>query len=241
MDGFAAFGFLPVLFLIPVIAIIGLAVFAVVYGYRRNKQRLAALAALCASEGWQFTPQDPFGLPQRWGGHPFDQGYDRTAENVITGDHDGMALVAFDYSYKEDSTGADGKSSTTTYHHAVVALRMPCALPGLQIAPEGIFSRLGNLLGFQDIELESEEFNRRFRVTCPDPKFASDALMPRTMEFLMANDTLPFRLIGTDAVSFASGALEPYVILRGAHILAGVIGGIPSFVWKDYGMEANAS
>lgn len=220
-----------------VFAVIGLAITVMVWAYKKNKARIASLAALAASEGWEFSAQDRFGLAERWPGTPFGEGYARRAEHVVTGTHDGLPLVAFDYSYKEDSTDSEGRSSTTTYHYAVVALAMPCWLPELHLAPEGLFSRLGNLLGFEDIELESEEFNRRYRVRCPDPKFACDVLSPRTMEFLLANDTVPFRLVGSDAVAYELGVLEPYRILRSAHVLTGVVRGIPSFVWNDHATE----
>lgn len=227
---------MPFLFL-AVIAVFGLAVTVAIWTYQRHKARLASLATLCQSKGWQFTPHDPFGLPQRWGGTPFDTGYAKRAENVVTGEHEGMPLVAFDYSYKEDSNDSDGKK-TTTYRYAIVALGMPCALPELHLAPENVLTRIGSFVGLQDIDLESEDFNRRYRVRCPDPKFASDVLSPRTMEFLLANDTVCFRLAGSDAVSFERRVLDPYVVLRAAHVLAGVVRGVPSFVWRDHGGDA---
>ena len=40
----------------------------------------------------------------------------------------------------------------------------------LQVTPENLLTRLGNALGLGDIELESEDFNRRFRVHANDPQ-----------------------------------------------------------------------
>ena len=204
--------------------------------YKQNKARIAALYHLAQSRGWQFTPNDPFGLPRRWPGTPFNSGYDRRAQNVITGEHHGHPLVAFDYSYKEDSTDSEGKSSTTTHTFGIVALGMPCALPEVHVGPEGVFSRIGKVVGFQDIELESEDFNRAFRVRCHDPKLATDVLSPRTMELLLAYGKIRFRLIGSDIVFYDSGCLEPYELARAADVLAGVLHGVPSFVWRDYGL-----
>lgn len=207
-----------------------------VYQYKKHQARLASLVQLAQAKGWQYTPHDPWGLPQRWDGTPFDDGYDRTAEHVITGEHDGHPVVAFDYSYKTDSTDSKGHRQTTTHRYAVVALGLPCALPGLHVGPEGVFSRIGQAIGFQDIELESEDFNRRFRVRCPDPKFASDVLSPRTMEMLLANGAIRFRFAGSDVVSYESGCLEPMTVLRAAHVMSQLVAGIPSFVWRDYGL-----
>ena len=218
-------------------AVIGLFVTLAIYSYKKNQARLAALAQLCGARGWQLQPHDPWGLPGRWAGTPFDSGYDRSAANVVTGEFQGKPLVAFDYSYKEDSTDSEGKRSTTTYRFRICALGMPCALPELHVGPEGVFSRLGQVLGMQDIELESEDFNRRFRVRCPDPKFATDVLSPRTMEMLLASGKVKFRFVGSDVVAYESGCLEGPELDRTAHVLSAVIDGIPSFVWRDYGLE----
>ena len=216
-----------------VVSIIGLAIAVGVYLYRQEQKRIALLVNFCASEGWQFSREDPYGLVDRWDGMPFGKGYARHVQNVVSGTYEDMQLVAFDYSYKEDS-GSGSNRNTTTYRYVVVALGMPCALPEVSLTPEGLFSRIGNVLGFQDIELESEEFNRRYRVRCENPKLAMDVLTPRTMEFLLANDVLAFRLVGPDALSYDSARLSPYAIMSAAHMLAGVVKGVPAFVWDDH-------
>ena len=226
-----------VLLVLGVVSVFGLVVAVAVYTYRQEQKRIAEIAGFAASQGWQFSKLDPFGLTDRWDGTPFGKGYARTVKNVVSGTYEGMPLVAFDYSYKE-SSGSGSNRNTTTYRFVVVALGMPCALPEVSLTPEGLFSRLGNVLGFQDIELESEDFNRRYRVRCENPKLAMDVLTPRTMEFLLANDVLAFRLVGPDAVSYDNARLSPYAIMSAAHLLAGVIHGVPAFVWDDHRSRA---
>jgi hypothetical protein len=58
------------------------------------------------------------------------------------------------------------------------------------------------------------------------------------MEMLLAAGKIRFRFAGTDAVSYASGTLEPVEMLRAAHVLTNVVDGIPSFVWHDHGVTA---
>lgn len=219
-----------------IVALVGLFVTFTIYQHKKNQARLAGLFSVCHANGWQFTPHDPWGLPNRWDGTPFDQGYDRRAENVITGEHQNHPLVAFDYSYKTDSTDSKGNRTTTTHRYAVVALGMPCALPGLHVGPEGVFSRIGKAVGMQDIELESEDFNRAFRVRCPDAKLATDILTPRTMEMMLASGRIRFRFVGSDALAYDNGCLDAHELLRAAHVLANVVDGVPSFVWRDYGL-----
>lgn len=203
--------------------------------YRRNQQRIASLNGLCLSKGWQFLARDPYDLPSRWSGAPFDQGYARSASNVVTGEVGGHPMVALDYEYKTDSTDSEGRTTTTTHHYAVFALGMPCRLPELSVTPEGVLGRLGTALGMQDIELESEAFNRAYRVRCPDRKLATDVLTPRTMELLIAQKTR-FRFCGTDVVAWQDGQLQPADLLNRTALLARVLDGVPTFVWKDRGL-----
>lgn len=217
-------------------AVVALFIAIAVAAYKRNQARLAAIQSLCLSNNWQFRAADPYNLPARWPGSPFDEGYDRRANNVVTGEVKGRPMIAFDYTYKTDSTDSDGDRSTTTHHVAVYALGMPCVLPELQLAPESVFGRLGTALGMQDIELESEDFNRKYRVRCPDPKLATDILTPRTMEMLIAAPKMRVRFVGGDVVCFENGNISAAEIINRTTVLANVLDGVPAFVWKDYGL-----
>ncbi len=223
------------LVLVAIATVVGLVVWAAVAAYQKNKRRVAALYNLTLAKGWQFSGTDPYNLPARWDDAPFGKGYARRAQNVITGEVAGHHMIGFDYTYKEDSRDSNGNSTTTTYHYAVCALAMPCALPELQVAPEGVFSRLGIMLGMEDIELESEDFNRRFRVRCPDPKLAMDVLSPRTMELLLGVGKIHFRFAGHEIVDYETGSLTAADLLNRTAVLAKVLAGVPAFVWKDHG------
>lgn len=225
---------MPAIVVVVVVLAIALVVWLAVRAYKQEQARVASLAAFAASKGWRFSPGDPYGLPDRWQGDPFETGYDREASNVLTGEIRGRRVVAFDYRYKEDSTDSQGHTTTSTSHFAVFAVGMPCPLPALTIAPEGVFSRLGHALGMQDIELESEEFNRTFKVRCPDQKLAMDVLSPRTMQLLLRAGKLHLRFAGSDVVSWNDGLLEPVDIVERTEVLAGVVDGVPEFVWKDH-------
>lgn len=218
--------------LVMLLALSGWAVGAYVRHVRAT-QRTAALAAYCTARGWRFSAADPYGLAGRWSGPPFETGRRRHVRNVITTEVDGRAVVAFDYSY----VVRQGKH-TKTYEYGVVALGLPCRLPWLHVAPEHPFTRLGTMLGMEDIELESEEFNRRFRVRCASPKFAHDVLTPRTMHALLAMGPIEFRFSGSDALCYELGFLDPGHLLARVGALRTVVDGIPSFVLRDRGVGA---
>ena len=217
-----------------VAAIAALVIWLAVLAYRQEKARVAELANLALAKQWQFSAEDPYDLPERWEGAPFGRGYDRHARNVLTGAVEGHPMIAFDYSYKEDSSEGSGNRSTTTHHFAICALAMPCPLPEVRVEPEGFLGRISTMLGTQDVELESEDFNRRFRVRCPDPKVAVDVLTPRTMQVLLDAGRVHLRTGGGDLMQYEDGSLTAADLLNRTGLLARVLAGVPEFVWKDH-------
>ena len=208
-----------------------MAAFAYV-GWLQAKKRRELFQQFAANQGWSWTPRDDQ-FAQRFSGEPFGQGDNRKALNVLQGDWRGRPVVAFDYSYDTHSTDSQGRRSTTTHRYAVCALALDVWVPRLEIVPEGFFGRLGTALGMQDVELESEDFNRRYRVRCENRKLAYDVLPPRTMEALLARPALHLRLSGADALCWENGAHSPVELLARLDALDVLLDGIPSFVWSD--------
>jgi hypothetical protein len=160
----------------------------------------------------------------RWPGPPFGRGDHPRARNVLTGKESGRPFVAFDYSFQTHSSDDKGHRTTSTHHWWVCVVPMPGWLGPVQVEPESALDRVAGAVGLvDDVELESEEFNRRFRVTARSRKLASDILTPRTMEYLIAADPEAWRTCGSDLVGYGQGHLDQ------------VQAGIPSFVWKDAG------
>jgi uncharacterized protein DUF3137 len=169
-------------------------------------------------------------------GTPFDTGSRRRARNVITGTESGRPFTAFDYSYETESHDTKGRTSKATHRYAVYAVHLPAYLPSLEVSPEAVFGHLATAVGLTtDIDLESEDFNRRFRVRAEDRKFATDVLSPRTMQYLLSVPPAAWRVQGTDIVRWEEGRLDPADVPVSAAILDRVADGIPTFVWKDHG------
>ena len=221
--------------------VVSAAVFAglAVWGVKRNRKRMSALAQFAASVGWQYIARDDQRAFQ-WQRPPFNQGYDHRATDVLLGTFASHQVEAFDYSYKEQTTDSKGNTSSTTYRFAVCALALPTPLPYLEVGPESVLSRLGNVVGVHDIEIESEEFNRKFRVHSDDRKFASDVLSPRLAQTLLSLPPYHWRTDGASLVSWSQGVLKPEAIQPWATALSGVVDSIPTFVWHDRGVTAPA-
>ncbi len=210
-----------------------LACAAFYYNYQRDAKRRAALVAFAASEGWTYSARDD-SWAARFTGSPFGEGDHREARNVMCGTVDGRPMAAFDFSYQTHNSDGRGGSDTTTHRFAVCALALPAILPRLELSPESVLSRIGSTLGMQDIELESEDFNRRYRVQATDPKFAYDVLNPRTMQVLISRPALHLRLAGSDALCWEAGITDAVTLLSRLSVLKTLLAGIPSYVWSDH-------
>ena len=225
---------MSVLFFLP---IAGLAIVAAVFAYKAEQKRRTDLLNFALSKGWLYSPGDPLGLANRWERAPFGCGHTRQVTNLVRGEERGHQLVSFDYKYVESDTDSNGKRSTRTYRYHVTAVHLPAYLPTVEVSAENVLTRLGGAVGLADIDLESEDFNRRYRVRSDNTKLACDVLTPRTMEFLLRGPATAWRTQGTDGSCWDSGRASPLDIQRHVAMLTGIVDGIPAFVWKDHGHD----
>lgn len=227
------------LIIIAVLAVLAAIAFIAWFAWKQDQKRRAALASFAAAKGWTFSAADPYELPDRWHVAPFGTGDSRAAHNIFSGTApNGFPLLAFDYKYVEHSTDSKGNRTSTTYRFAVCVLRLPCPLPALHVGRETVLTRIGSAIGISDIEFESEDFNRAFRVSCSDPKFASDVLHPRAMEMLLQHGRGDeWRFEGADMLSWRSGRVDIPDLLQRVDLMCRVVQSIPTFVWKDRGYD----
>lgn len=217
-----------------------LVVLVAVLGHLAAKKRREEFAAFAASKGWTYVQRDDRWC-NRFDGHPFGTGEDRTAQNIVTGRYDDRAFEAFDYSYVTTSTSTDANGNTTTdrttHSFSVIAIETGVELPRLEVAPEHWFGRMVGRLTNRDIELESEDFNRAFTVTCPDRKFASDVLHPQMMEFLLGHRDLGWRFQDRALLAVHSGDHSLVELEARLGIIDGILDRVPEFVWREVGNE----
>jgi hypothetical protein len=222
----------PLIFVLFLVVIVG----AVLFGYLQAKKRREGLAAFATSRGWTYTESDD-SLLERFAGEPFGTGQDREAFNVIRGTAHDRPMVAFDYSYVTTSTSTDANGHTRTERHthpfSVVAVNTGVVMPALSVAPEGMVSRFFGRLTNSDIELESEDFNRAFRVTSPQRRFASDVLHPRMMELLLQWPELAWRFDADSLLAVRDGHHDVAEIDAKLAALDAILDNVPDFVWKE--------
>ena len=175
--------------------------------YLAEKRRNEALAAFAASRGWSYRSEDP-ALVARFDGDPFGRGFGRRARHVVRGTHLDRPFTAFDYSYKERH-GSGKESRTVTYRYCLTVVDLGVWTPGLVVDPENFLERFAGRMFNSDIELESEDFNRAFRINSPDRRFASAVLHPRMMEHLLRFRELGWRLEGDAMILVEDGEYDP--------------------------------
>ena len=161
-----------------------------VFGYISSMKRRQAMMALATRLGLNFYPGKDRDMARRY--RFLDKlraGRDRYAFNTLSGGYQDHDVTVFDYHYKTGS----GKN---THHHylSFFLLRLPVLFPEMVIVREGLLSKIGQALGYDDIDFESHEFSRKFCVRSKDKKFAYDVCNALMIEYLLSNDDLSIEI-----------------------------------------------
>ena len=206
--------------------------------YYLKQQRKQGLTAFARKQRFVYTHHAPAGLLAH--GFPlFYRGDGRGAENGIAGTWKDMPFKAADFWYYEE-TGRDaqGRSGAKSYRHfSVAAVDIPAWLPDLTIARENLLSTLADRLGMGDIDFESEEFNRSFKIGAKDRRFAFELIDPRMMQWLLSCDRrFGFELHGRALLIYAK-RLPPNELLPLIGTLKEFRDRIPRLVWRNYAYE----
>ena len=199
--------------------------------FSASKKRRKAMVKQGALMGFAYAPGDP-ALMARFEalGDPFDRGYGRRAENILTGTSHGRPAVAFDYIYLTRSSGAN--SRTHTHRLSVVCLHSGFRAPSLTVLPEGTLNRAMGKLRGDDVQLESEEFNRAYRVISENRRFATDVLHPRTMQFLLTHGD-GFRLVDGQMIRVSRPRIGVLAIPGAMANLAAILDHVPEHVRRS--------
>lgn len=139
------------------------------YRQRRRQRRMHAVRATASRMRLQATAADPSIT------FPFavlSQGAGRGTENVYSGSLDDARVTLFDYWYYDEHRDADGDVQRSYTYHTCGIVPLDAACPALTIRPESLLTRAADVVGMRDIEVESEEFNRRFQLKSSDERFA---------------------------------------------------------------------
>lgn len=213
------------------VAVIGLAVYGAVTGYRKNQLRKAAIAAFVAARGLGYSASDP-ARTAIFASHPFGMGDNRRATDLVWGDLNGVTFETFAYSYETHTTDSKGNRQTTTHRYQVTWLPLRAAVSTMRLTSDNAVLRLFAKMGARDLKVESNDFNDRWKVWCDDERLGHAMLTPRMIDRFLQPDVAGrgFVFEGAALMSYRQGVGDPAEIERVVAILNEIVGLIPEFL-----------
>ncbi len=171
--------------LIITIAVV-VAIGAIISSRVARKKRRELLERL-AKRGWRVDDR-PSGPARDEAFAPFEGlSIRRGAKAVrasLVGEIDGTEVRVIEHRYTESSG-----NSSRTIRHIGVAIRCPPAWPDLRLAHENLGTKLISMLAGKDLQMENDEFNKRWRIKADDEDFAVLVLNPSVQSWLMRDDS----------------------------------------------------
>lgn len=207
-----------------------IAIVAIVVGHLTAAKRRAELAEVARRLGLEFAPYPDEAHSSYLGFDPFGRGRSNKSSNLLHGRRGEIEFEVFDYKFRTGS----GKNSKT-HHHGIVAAKVPLHFRHLVLRPESIFDKVAAMVGYDDINFESEQFSRRYHVTCEVRQFAYDLIHPQMIEYLLAGPARHWQLRGDTIVVQKSGRFSSEEIAQVVTMIEGFVSRIPPYVRQDIG------
>ena len=177
--------------------------------YKRRKE----LELFAASAGLAFEP-DADRLPrlEESGLELFTQGHSRKYKNLMVTSGAGAERVYFfDYSYL---TGSGKQRRTHQFTPACFEFR-ETLFPRFELRPETFLDKLGEMIGFADIDVAgAPEFSKRYRLTGQDKAAVLAFFGPRTVSFFEQHPGWRAQASGGRIVLFGREGLIPVNVYR---------------------------
>lgn len=173
-----------------------------------EKRRREALRATAAQLGLEFAETDQTGLQSGFSGFSlFRHGSSRRIRNIVYGRVEGVEVILFDYSY----TTGSGKNRHTSHQTVGFFQSDTLGLPEFVARPEGMFDKIGQVFGYQDIDLPMHpEFSRKFILRGANEAAIRRAFTPGVARFFEENAGLSIEAKTDRFILYRSGTpLKP--------------------------------
>lgn len=184
------------------------------------------------AHGWEYLAR-AFEYDSRFASFPFAEGTSRRQEAVVRGTFNGQRCATFAQVFE---LRPDRDSPPTVQAYQVTLAELPIGLPRLDIVPQNLPATVATLLGGRDIDVESYEFNRRWRVLCDDARYGHAVIDPRMIERLLAADVegLAVRIEGGAVYVWQTGRQGAEGLARRLNVVSGIARRIPAHVIREY-------
>jgi hypothetical protein len=196
-------------------------------------QREAGFAHVATSLGLSFSERDTSSV--RGLGFPlFHQGSGTESGNLVSGTLQGTAVAAFDFAYWTETRDAKGITHRQYHRYLCAVTDLSASCGRLSIEHRGLLGQLAGALGLDGVQFESDAFDRAYRVTCDDRRFASALVDPAMIAWLLdAPRPVMFQTAGTHLLAAAEDR-RPEAIPALLHTLLDFRAHIPAFVAREY-------
>jgi hypothetical protein len=201
----------------------------IIYGVYASAKRRKELAEWASKRQLTFDAAKDDCFDSRYPNfNCLNTGHSRYAYNIMTGGLAGRVFLGCDYHY----TTGSGKHRQDHYFSLVI-VKSPVLLQPLFIRPENFLDTLAEFAGFNDIDFESAEFNKRFYVKAPNKKWAYDIISPTMMEFLMQLPEFSIQFDSLSVIVYRDRIFSTADFETAVDLINGVLERIPEYVIRD--------
>ena len=213
--------------------IVAAAVIAVTLSAYFYYQREAAFARIATSLGLTFSERDESTVRQL--DFPlFHEGRGTESGNLVNGTLQGTPVAAFDFAYWTEYRDSKGIAHRQYHRFLCAVTDIGPSCPALVIEHRGLIGRVAGALGLDGIQFESDDFDKAYRVTCDDRRFASALVDPAMMAWLLdAPSPVAFQTAGTHLLAVSTDR-RPDAIPGLFRALVDFRAHIPALVASDY-------
>lgn len=153
------------------------------YLLRPDRKKTLSGEQLAERLGLRFATSSPKAIASKFSFiNRMQYGDHKSISNILSGEYKKHAVWAFYLRYQGT---AMSPNDTPNDLFTFFILKLPKTFPEVTIYPEGLISKLYQATGHPDIDFESHEFSRKFRVRSDSPRFAYDFCHPRMIERLL--------------------------------------------------------
>ena len=148
---------------------------------RSAKKRTENFRNAAMVVGLNFVEKAPNDFLLKFSGFKlFNDGYSKKAKNLIEGEESGIKFSIFDYQY----TVGMGKNSRTYSQSVYFAQSDNINLPTFSLGPESFFHKIGNIIGYKDIDFDIHPiFSKNYLLKGEDETAIRNAFSENVLQF----------------------------------------------------------
>jgi hypothetical protein len=188
-------------------------------------------AAAAAAAGWTWHGDGRPALDAA-GVHGIGAPGARGVMTTRVGGRDVVAAATTGRGWQVQRRRVNVSSSISGLTYTLCAVRLPGALPTVNLLAEGRGGGVASALGLPDVDTESGAFNRARRVVADDDRTAHGLLAPHVVEAVASGpDDATLQTVGDLLVSYRRGAPELAEVTARTAWLVRVADAVPAFLY----------